>query len=46
MIKIDVLTFNPFQENTYILSDETGQCVIVDPGCLGDGENDSLVHFI
>ena len=46
MIKIDVLTFNPFQENTYILSDETGQCVIVDPGCLGEQENGLLVDFI
>lgn len=46
MIKIDVLTFNPFQENTYILSDETGQCVIVDPGCLGGEEEAILADFI
>lgn len=46
MIKVDVLVFSPFQENTYILSDETKECVIVDPGCLGEQENAKLVEFI
>ena len=46
MIKVEVIVFNPFQENTYILSDETGACVIVDPGCLDENENESLVGFI
>ncbi len=46
MINVDVLVFSPFQENTYILSDATGECVIVDPGCLSDDENNHLVQFI
>jgi glyoxylase-like metal-dependent hydrolase (beta-lactamase superfamily II) len=46
MINVDVLVFSPFQENTYILSDATGECVIVDPGCLSEAENESLVQFI
>ena len=32
MIKIGVLPFNPFQENTIVVSDETGECIVVDAG--------------
>ncbi|MFT3737897.1 MAG: MBL fold metallo-hydrolase [Breznakibacter sp.] len=38
MIKLEKLTFNPFQENTYLLYDETGECVVIDPGCLSQAE--------
>ena len=33
MAQIIKLTFNPFQENTYVVYDEGGECVIFDPGC-------------
>lgn len=46
MIKLATLTFNPFGENTYILFDETRQCVIVDAGCSSDKECQTLVSFI
>lgn len=46
MIKIDFFTFNPFQENTYILSDDSGECVIIDPGCYDSFEKDELDSFI
>jgi glyoxylase-like metal-dependent hydrolase (beta-lactamase superfamily II) len=46
MITVDCLVFNPFQENTYVLSDETGSCVIVDPGCLESHEQVQLSNFI
>ncbi len=39
-------TFNPFQENTYVLHDETKECVIIDPGCLTDVEKLELSTFI
>ncbi len=42
MLKIHKHTFNPFQENTYIVSDETMQCVIIDPGCSSDKERGEL----
>jgi hydroxyacylglutathione hydrolase len=32
MINITAFIFNSFQENTYVLNDETKECVIVDPG--------------
>ena len=43
---IETLVFNPFQENTYILHDETKECVIIDPGCLEDAEKKYLNKFI
>jgi glyoxylase-like metal-dependent hydrolase (beta-lactamase superfamily II) len=39
-------TFNPFQENTYLLSDETGACAIVDPGCHNASEQSALTDYI
>ena len=38
--------FNPFSENTYVLYDETKECIIVDPGCYNKQENDILSQFI
>ena len=46
MIAVNVFTFNPFQENTYILSDETKECIIIDPGCYDSFEKDELASFI
>ncbi len=42
MIKIERLVFNAFQENTYIVSDETGECLIIDPGCQEQYEEEQL----
>ncbi|MDQ3190277.1 MAG: MBL fold metallo-hydrolase [Bacteroidota bacterium] len=46
MVHIKKFTFNPFQENTYILSDETKECIIVDPGCYSPSEKKELAEFI
>jgi len=46
MISIKKFTFNPFQENTYVLFDETKECVIVDPGCYEPHEEEELDKFI
>lgn len=46
MITIEKFVFNPFQENTYLLYDETGECVIIDPGCYGTSEQDQLLELI
>lgn len=46
MIHIAPITFNPFAENTYLLYDETRDCVIIDPGCYDDTERRELVDFI
>lgn len=39
-------TFNAFSENTYLLHDATGQCVVVDPGCYSRAEQTALREFI
>lgn len=46
MCEIGIFTFNAFQENTYVLYDETKECVIIDPGCSTGEEERRLVHFI
>jgi len=46
MIKVTVFAFNPFQENTYVLFDETKECVIIDPGCNSEDERKRLDAYI
>lgn len=46
MIEVAKLTFNPFQENTYLLFDETKECIIVDPGCYTTEEQVTLEQYI
>ncbi|MFZ4724261.1 MAG: MBL fold metallo-hydrolase [Paludibacter sp.] len=43
---IKTFTFNPFQENTYLLFDETNEAVIIDAGCLFDVEKQKIKSFI
>ena len=45
-MKIAQFAFNAFQENTYVLSDETGECIIVDPGNATMRENEILTRYI
>lgn len=46
MFLIKVLTFNPVQENTYVLYNDKNECVVVDPGCYSDEEKEILKSFI
>ncbi|HNI45808.1 MAG TPA: MBL fold metallo-hydrolase, partial [Chitinophagales bacterium] len=46
MLQISTFTFNPFQENTYILHDQTHECIIIDPGCHTATEQQQLSDFI
>ena len=46
MIHIQSFTFNDFQENTYVLSDESGECIIIDPGCYSRNEKEALSSYI
>lgn len=46
MINIEIFTFNPFQENTYLLYDEQGNCAIIDPGMSNFQEEAELAEFI
>lgn len=46
MIKIQAFTVNPFQQNTYIVYDETNECVIIDCGCYFDKDKENFKNFI
>ena len=42
MLTVKSFTFNPVQENTYILYNEKKQCCIIDPGCYFTAEKEEL----
>ncbi len=46
MLKVHKFIFNGFQENTYVVWDGSGECVIIDPGCRSGAEEDRLHGFI
>jgi hydroxyacylglutathione hydrolase len=46
VVTLKTFVFNPFQENTYLLFDETRQCVIIDPGCYAEYEYHTLFNYI
>jgi glyoxylase-like metal-dependent hydrolase (beta-lactamase superfamily II) len=46
MLHLQSFVFNAFQENTYVLYDDTKQCVIIDPGCYAAAEQQQLANFI
>ncbi len=46
MLQIQPFTFNPIQENTYLLFNEFKQCIIIDPGCYFDDEKEQVKNFI
>jgi glyoxylase-like metal-dependent hydrolase (beta-lactamase superfamily II) len=46
MLHLKVFTFNPFQENTYVIYNDEKECAIIDPGCYGASEEQELKKFI
>ncbi|TZF86090.1 MBL fold metallo-hydrolase (plasmid) [Pedobacter sp. BS3] len=46
MIHVQSFVCNPYQENTYLLFDETRECVIIDPGMYGADEQNEVLKFI
>lgn len=46
MLNVKIFPFNPLQENTYILYNQEGQCIIIDPGCYTDEECQMLTCFV
>lgn len=46
MVQIKQLVLNPFQENTYIVYDKTGDAIIIDPGCYSQSDIDEVTHFV
>lgn len=46
MLHIKSFANNPYQENTYLLFDDTLQCAIIDPGMYTADEQNKVVNFI
>ncbi|TCZ73533.1 MBL fold metallo-hydrolase [Flaviaesturariibacter aridisoli] len=46
MLTVHTFTFNPVQENTYVVYNEKGACCIIDPGCYFASEEQQLASFI
>ena len=46
MIHVKSFVCNPYQENTYILYDDTGAAAIIDPGMYGQHEEKEVKEFI
>lgn len=46
MIHVQKFIFNLFLENCYVISDSTGECVIMDPGCSSVAEKEKLFSYI
>lgn len=46
MLKVQSFTFNPVQENTYVVYNENRECCIIDPGCYFTAEQEALTAFI
>jgi hydroxyacylglutathione hydrolase len=46
MLYVRKLTFNDFEENTYLVFDNTKECCIIDPGCYYQSERDLLTETI
>ncbi len=46
MLKIKTFCVNMMHENTYVVSDDSGECVIIDCGCYDDVEREELASYI
>ncbi|VAX20603.1 MBL-fold metallo-hydrolase superfamily [hydrothermal vent metagenome] len=46
-MNIKIFVFSPFQENTYVIWDETTkESCVIDPGCFNNSEEEELKNFI
>ena len=46
MLHLHSFTFNPFQENTWLIWADNRDCLIIDPGCYSNEEKQELHAFI
>jgi len=46
MLNIKTFEVNPLQENCYVVSDDTNECVIIDCGAFSDEEKQEIVDYI
>lgn len=46
MLKIKSFAFNPFQTNTYVLSDESGKAIVIDPAFVDTNEQEIFDNYL
>ena len=46
MLDVKKFVFNPFMENTFVVSDDTGEAVVIDCGCLYEKEQKQLIGYL
>lgn len=46
MIKIEKFVVNPLGENSLVISDETGECIFIDPGFYYEEEYEEIKNYI
>lgn len=46
MLTLQVFTFSPIRENTYVLYNEQRKAIIIDPGCYFSAEEEMLKNFL
>jgi hydroxyacylglutathione hydrolase len=46
MLSVKKFTFNPFQENTYLIHEPGGSAILIDPGCSNNAECNELLGYI
>jgi len=45
-MQVHRLVFSPFEVNTYIISDRSKECIIIDPACNNKQEQDYFLKFL
>lgn len=45
-MQVTSFTFNGFAENTYLVYDNTKECIVIDPGCYDKQEKKTLENFV
>jgi len=46
MVKIEKFVVNPLGENSLVLSDESGECIFIDPGFYYEEEHEEIRNYI
>lgn len=46
MLEIKKFVVNPLQENSFVVSDDTGDCILVDPGFYFEEEREEVKEYI
>ena len=46
MLEVKKFTFNPFSENTFIISNKLNDAIIIDPGCYYKEEQKVIDDYV